>query len=103
MLIKILIYIVIFCIMNATINWGVSYWKNVIIYGVISAIGNLIYFQIISFSVFFMSFAIYLVIGFFVVWILEKIADALNIWFFVFLGIVVQYVISIIFSVLLSF
>lgn len=69
------IEIAIFNILYSTINSGVRYSRNVIIYVICMELKLMIMTGIDSFAMFLVSLGIYLVIGLALVWILHKIYD----------------------------
>ena len=71
----IVIEIAIFNILYSTINSGVKYSRNVIIYVICIEIKLIIMTGIASFAMFLVSLGIYLVMGLILVWILHKIYD----------------------------
>lgn len=100
MLVNILIDTIIFSLLYATINWGVSYWKNVIFYTICCEIKFAIALGGLNFSWFFIAFGLYFIIGLGVVWVLEKIEDAAGPFWFIVSGILVQEVISFLISLI---
>lgn len=102
LLVSILIDTIILSLLYATINWGVSYWKNVIFYTLCYEIKLAIGLGGISFGLFFMSFGLYFIIGLAVVWVLSKIEDAAGPVWFIVSGILVQIVLEILISLVIS-
>ena len=74
-LLGIAIDIAIFNIIYSTINSGVKYIKNVIIYVICLEIRLIIMTGIASFGMFLISLGLYLVVGLVLIWILYKISN----------------------------
>ena len=80
----------IFNIIYSTINSGVKYLKNVIIYVIGMELKLIIMTGIASFGMFLLSLGIYLVVGLILIWILQKIYDYFPRISFVVVSIVLQ-------------
>ncbi len=81
-------------VIYSTINMGVSYIKNVVIYMVCLQIKLMIFTGVASIGLFLLAAGIYFVIGLAVVGILRKIADSLSRVPFIVIGIIVQSIVA---------
>ncbi len=81
---------VIINIIYSTINSGVSYLKNVIIYMVCLQVRLMLLTGIVSIEMFLLAAGIYFVIGLIVIWILSKMAEYFARISFIVIGIIVQ-------------
>ena len=90
MLMQILIYIVIFTILYATITANVSFIKNLIIYILCCEVDLALRVGGMSFALFLLSFGIYFFSGIILLSVLQKVRDSAGMKGFIITGIIVQ-------------
>ena len=93
-LISLLIDIAIFNIIYSTINSGINYSKNVILYAICMEIKLIIMTGIASFSMFLLTIGLYLVTGLILIWLLHKISDYFPRGSFIATAIVLQAIVN---------
>ncbi len=94
LIIDILLDVAIFNIIYSTMNSGVRYLRNVLIYTICFEVKQVLMTGIASFGAFLVSFGIYFVIGLIVIGILSKIAEYFPRISFIATSIVLQFIVS---------
>lgn len=98
-LVEILLDAIIFNILYSTMNYGYGYLKNVLIYAVCMEIKIMIIRRTMAFpfllsifsTYFLLSFIFYFIIGFGLIYLLDKLYDLLDKKLFIIIGILIQF------------